>query len=115
MRQIFKPRYRFSTVIFWLLFTGLAVIMGLAPPASMQVRADPAFLAAGTTPNLLIIIDNSESMLDLAYMPDNGACHDKIEKDEIEKEEIEKEEIEKEDREISMAEDSGYERATTYA
>jgi type IV pilus assembly protein PilY1 len=100
MRRIFKPRYSSSTVIFWLLFTGLAVIMDLAPPGSIQVWADPAFLAAGTTPNLLIIIDNSESMLDLAYMPDNGACHDKVEND---------------DREISMAEDIGYERTTTYA
>ena len=84
MRQIFKPRYNSSTAIFWLLFTGMAVTIGLGPPGSMQVRADPAFLAAGTTPNLLIIIDNSESMLDLAYMPDNGACHDKIEKDDRE-------------------------------
>ena len=105
MRRIFKPRHRSSFVIFWLLFTGLAVIMGLALPGSMRVCADPAFLANGTTPNLLIIIDNSESMLDLAYMPDNGACHDKIEKDEIEKD----------NGEIPMAEDIGYERTTTYA
>ena len=65
-------------MIFGLLFRGLAVIMSLTPPSLLHAAGDPAFLAAGATPNLLIMIDNSESMLDLAYMPDTGACHDII-------------------------------------
>jgi type IV pilus assembly protein PilY1 len=36
----------------------------------------PAFLASGIDPNLLLIIDNSASMNDLAYIGAQGTCYD---------------------------------------
>ena len=44
----------------------------------VKVCADPAFLAPGVNPNVMIVMDNSESMLDLAYTPDTGDCHDSM-------------------------------------
>ena len=36
----------------------------------------PAFLASGVDPNLLLILDNSASMNDLAYVGSQGTCYD---------------------------------------
>ena len=36
----------------------------------------PAFLASGVAPNLLLMIDNSASMYDLAYIGNQGTCYD---------------------------------------
>ena len=36
----------------------------------------PAFLASGVDPNLLLILDNSASMNDLAYIGSQGTCYD---------------------------------------
>lgn len=36
----------------------------------------PPFLSAGTDPNLLIVIDNSGSMLDMAYIDEDSQCFD---------------------------------------
>ena len=57
---------------------GLIAGMLLLLSCPINVCAAPAFLAPGTSPNVLIIMDNSESMLDLAYMPDTDTCHDTI-------------------------------------
>ena len=99
VRQVFQMKYMATPLVFRLIFTVLFACMGPLLPGPMDACADPAFLAPGPPPNLLIIVDNSESMLDLAYMPDTGACHDSP---------------------IDIAEtepgaSSGYDRATTYA
>jgi len=65
---LFMRLYRFGFIAGMLLFLSCPI----------TVFADPAFLASGTSPNVLILMDNSESMLDLAYMPDTDACHDTI-------------------------------------
>jgi hypothetical protein len=36
----------------------------------------PPFLSSGADPNLLLLLDNSGSMLDLAYVDDIGECYD---------------------------------------
>ncbi|RJQ71933.1 MAG: hypothetical protein C4519_19080 [Desulfobacteraceae bacterium] len=38
--------------------------------------AEPPFLSQGADPNLLLMIDNSASMLDLAYVNTAGTCYD---------------------------------------
>jgi len=38
--------------------------------------AEPPFLAMGEDPNLLLVIDNSASMYDLAYVEGQGYCYD---------------------------------------
>ena len=38
--------------------------------------ASPPFLAAGADPNLLLLIDNSASMYDIAYLENTGECFD---------------------------------------
>ncbi len=44
--------------------------------ACLMGQAIPAFLASGVDPNLLLIIDNSASMLDLAYVNGATTCYD---------------------------------------
>ncbi|MEW6671448.1 MAG: PilC/PilY family type IV pilus protein [Thermodesulfobacteriota bacterium] len=39
-------------------------------------NATPPFLSGGVDPNLLLVIDNSASMLDLAYVNDASYCYD---------------------------------------
>ncbi|MDF1592333.1 MAG: PilC/PilY family type IV pilus protein [Desulfobacterales bacterium] len=39
-------------------------------------NATPPFLSGGVDPNLLLLIDNSGSMLDLAYVVDGSNCYD---------------------------------------
>ena len=98
MRKFFNLSYLASSPVFRMLFTVIAAFTVSFLTGPRDVWADPAFLAPGTTPNLLIIMDNSKSMLDLAYLPDNGACHDSIDLAETE-----------------AAGHVGYDRATTYA
>jgi type IV pilus assembly protein PilY1 len=61
-------------------FSRLGMIAGtlllLSCPAA--VPGAPAFLAPGASPNVLMVLDNSESMLELAYMPDTDVCHDTL-------------------------------------
>ncbi|MBW1890524.1 MAG: hypothetical protein JRI93_08375 [Deltaproteobacteria bacterium] len=81
MRHIPKMSCVPSTLITWLLLAYIFAITGLSSVGPIKSYADPAFISTGITPNLLIVIDNSESMLDLAYTPDNGGCHDDPEAD----------------------------------
>ncbi len=61
----------------------VAMLLAAMIPASVS-RADvcqdglgiPPFLSAGVDPNLLLVLDNSGSMLDVAYPDDDGACTD---------------------------------------
>ncbi len=60
----------------WILFSFLIVSLFFSPfPAEAQNMDDytayPPFVTTGTKPNLLLMIDNSSSMYDLAYI-DNG-------------------------------------------
>ncbi|MBW2669830.1 MAG: hypothetical protein JRD87_08065, partial [Deltaproteobacteria bacterium] len=68
-----------SFVLFAIL---LAMFSGPAPPnlyaadyCSSNV-ALPPFLAGGVDPNLLLLIDNSGSMIDMAYVEDDSQCFD---------------------------------------
>lgn len=50
-------------------------LYGTVNPCTIGL-AEPAFLASGVTPNVLLLIDNSASMYDLAYIGDEGTCFD---------------------------------------
>jgi len=68
--------YRKSIMMF-LLFCLLPSSNPCCDPLGADGIAAPAFISAGTTPNLLILIDNSASMADLAHTGgDPGACYD---------------------------------------
>ncbi|MDX9788256.1 MAG: PilC/PilY family type IV pilus protein [Desulfobacterales bacterium] len=60
----------------------LAAVMACLPAAAIADTcdctdtADPPFLAAGVDPNLLLIIDNSASMYDMAYQKNDTVCFD---------------------------------------
>lgn len=65
------------------LFAALFCLIAAATQAPVHVWANctngvkiPAFLASGIDPNLLLIIDNSASMNDLAYIGTQGTCYD---------------------------------------
>jgi Tfp pilus tip-associated adhesin PilY1 len=64
----------------WLIIFSIAG--GVGPAAALTEypcatgAAVPAFLTEGVDPNLLVIIDNSASMLDLAYVDDVSTCYD---------------------------------------
>ena len=65
-----------------LLIFALAAFTGLAPtgaygiePCSLGLK-EPPFLAFGVDPNLLLLIDNSGSMIDMAYVETNSQCFD---------------------------------------
>lgn len=48
-----------------------------AQPCDCSDTADPPFLARGSTPNLLLMVDNSASMYDIAYTKSDGTvCYD---------------------------------------
>ncbi len=57
-------------------FTGLMPVNAFGTNTCTSGVADPPFLAAGVDPNLLLMIDNSGSMLDLAYVETNSECFD---------------------------------------
>jgi len=59
-----------------LAFTGLFAGSALAAYDCSNGAADPPFLAAGVPPNLLLLIDNSGSMYDMAYTGDDNSCYD---------------------------------------
>jgi len=76
MKQGLKYRTARLAVIIWLAWS-------LANPAAIHSycsdgAAVPPFLAAGLDPNLLLMIDNSASMYDLAYVKprEEGYCYD---------------------------------------
>ena len=98
MHTILNINHNTSHAALPLFLTAAAVLSILFFTGPVDVCADPALLAPGIVPNLLIIMDNSESMLDLAYIPDNGACHDSMETTDTE-----------------AAGQAGYDSATTYA
>jgi len=63
----------------------LMVILTFSGPGPKAVHAadycsndiaTPPFLSGGVDPNLLLMIDNSGSMLDLAYVVDGSTCYD---------------------------------------
>jgi type IV pilus assembly protein PilY1 len=72
------PKTRTQKIVAEHLFL-IAVII-FAPLSSWATCTDgakiPAFLASGVDPNLLLIIDNSASMNDLAYIGTQGTCYD---------------------------------------
>ncbi|SPD76288.1 Tfp pilus assembly protein tip-associated adhesin PilY1-like protein [uncultured Desulfobacterium sp.] len=69
---------------FILSITFLFILSGLIPQNANSLGSDycgigaatPPFLSAGVDPNLLLLIDNSGSMLDLAYIDTNSNCFD---------------------------------------
>jgi hypothetical protein len=56
----------------WTMLSGLAV----ASDVCSRGVAEPPFLAYGAKSNLLMLLDNSGSMLDMAYTDDNQLCFD---------------------------------------
>jgi type IV pilus assembly protein PilY1 len=65
-----------------MVFIILLLFSGSAPPNLYAVdycgsgAALPPFLAGGVDPNLLLLIDNSGSMIDMAYVEDDSQCFD---------------------------------------
>ena len=57
-------------------FTGLIPLDAFGTNTCTSGVADPPFLAEGVDPNLLLMIDNSGSMLDLAYVETDSECFD---------------------------------------
>ena len=63
------------------LILSLTLVCGSNTVEAANTMADyistPPFLSGGgVTPNLLLLIDNSASMYDLAYVDDQGYCYD---------------------------------------
>lgn len=75
MRQTTKNYFKMSLV---------ATLLALAHPVNVATASDidtrglaePPFLAMGADSNLLMLLDNSGSMLDMAYVKDVGSCVD---------------------------------------
>ena len=65
-----------------MVFIILFAFSGPAPPYLYAVDycgndvAVPPFLASGVDPNLLLLIDNSGSMIDMAYVEADSQCFD---------------------------------------
>ena len=76
-----RSTIRKSLPVSALLFVSLCLLPGAGrADVCSEGIAEPPFLAYGVDPNLLIIIDNSASMYDLAYVPkvasQQGYCYD---------------------------------------
>jgi len=68
-------------IVFWgQMFTPLPSFVSAFTGTNLDYTGYPPFLSKGDTPNALIIIDNSASMYDLAYIPaeaaSQGFCYD---------------------------------------
>jgi type IV pilus assembly protein PilY1 len=76
MKYSFKPALALIMVVVWLAYSVItpAVVYSTCGTGV----AVPPFLAAGVEPNLLLMIDNSASMYDLAYVKprEEGYCYD---------------------------------------
>jgi type IV pilus assembly protein PilY1 len=72
-----KSKWKRTTavVLVGLLATGFGLSEDVSGSCTNGVKI-PAFLASGVDPNLLLIIDNSASMYDLAYVGAQGTCYD---------------------------------------
>ena len=67
-----KSKYAY---VFHIVITILLCVTGLSMAAEMSdYTVYPPFIDTGTTPNLLLIIDNSGSMYDLAWIDDGDAA-----------------------------------------
>ncbi|GAF82656.1 unnamed protein product, partial [marine sediment metagenome] len=77
MTQSWKYVSALLSVLLLFAFSGLCPrsAYGTAGYCSSDT-AEPPFLASGTDPNLLLVIDNSASMYDLAYIEAQGSCYD---------------------------------------
>jgi len=71
---------KYSFILFFILALPLcfeiALIDALATDPCNTGLAEPPFLAFGVDPNLLLLIDNSGSTLDLAYVETDSHCFD---------------------------------------
>ncbi len=65
-----------ATVVIGLLLSGSIMTTGAVCSDCSDGVKIPAFLAQGVKPNLLLMIDNSASMYDLAYIGNEGTCYD---------------------------------------
>ena len=65
-----------ATVVIGLLLSGSIMTIGAVYSDCSDGVKIPAFLAQGVKPNLLLMIDNSASMYDLAYIGNQGTCYD---------------------------------------
>ncbi|UCF03288.1 MAG: hypothetical protein JSV14_06515, partial [Deltaproteobacteria bacterium] len=66
-------------IIFFILSLTLVCSFSRAEAVNTMTSyiSTPPFLSGGgVTPNLLLLIDNSASMYDLAYVDDQGYCYD---------------------------------------
>lgn len=65
-----------DSLILGLLFNGLLPTYARAADVCSLGVGEPPFLSFGTRHNLLLLFDNSGSMLDLAYIDDTEQCYD---------------------------------------
>jgi hypothetical protein len=74
----FSKKYfsRMLIILVSMAVTGLMPVQAFGNATCTSGVADPPFLAAGVDPNLLLMIDNSGSMLDLAYVETDSECFD---------------------------------------
>ncbi|HSN23311.1 MAG TPA: hypothetical protein VLS45_03950, partial [Methylomicrobium sp.] len=75
MKQLKSLLIKVTLVIAVLLSGSLIIASVVYSYCSNGVKI-PAFLASGVAPNLLLMIDNSASMYDLAYIGNQGTCYD---------------------------------------
>ena len=71
----YNPIIAFS-LIFLFLFCALVPVKAYSQAECAKGIAVPPFLGEGLDPDLLLIIDNSGSMLDLAYVDPDRQCLD---------------------------------------
>ena len=65
-----------KTLFILLALIGFANTSALGEYNCANGAQDPPFLSAGVKPNLMLLIDNSASMYDMAYTGDDANCYD---------------------------------------
>ena len=73
-----QSKWRRTTVVVLVgvLAAGFGLLENVSGSTCTEGVKIPAFLASGVEPNLLLILDNSASMNDLAYIGSQGTCYD---------------------------------------
>ncbi len=76
MKPILHIKPILMTLFVILSLMGFATSSALGAYDCTNGASDPPFLAAGVSPNLMLLIDNSASMYDMAYTGDSSNCYD---------------------------------------
>jgi hypothetical protein len=70
-----SAKVKLNLLVFFYLFT-LLTPLSIKAASCTDGTAIPPFIGSSATPNLLMMLDNSASMLDLAYSSNLGYCYD---------------------------------------